>query len=330
MSSTDGITRPATSADVARLAGVSRTTVSSVLNGNAERFPEDTRQRVREAAARLNYRPSPAARSLVSGHSDMVVVLVPANGFGPNLQGAVEAAAERAKPLGASVVIRIAGPTPGATVDGIQALRPLAVLNFGGLAFREVATLEGAGIIVVPQLNSVSPSGSDSALGIEHLQADALLSNGPRPLWFADLHARQDPFDLNRGAELGRYCRELKLPAPREIGVPLNLPGAVAALETILQIDPQVGVACYNDDVALALLAASRQLGVSVPDQLAVVGMDYSVAGQLWSPRLTSIKVDTEELVRTLTDEMVARIAGNDQGWNTSGPLYQLMPGGTV
>ena len=330
MTSADGATRPATSADVARLAGVSRTTVSSVLNGNAARFPEETRQRVRDAAARLSYRPSPAARSLVSGRSDMIVVLVPATGFGLNLQEAVEALAERAKPLGASVVIRIGGPTPTATIEGIQALRPLAVLNFGGLVAHEIAVLESAGTIVVPSLESLRPSGSDSGTGIEHLQADALLSNGPRPLWFADLEAREDPFGLRRGAELGQYCRELKLPAPREIGVPLDLAGAVTALETILQIDPRVGVACYNDDVALALLAAARKLDVAVPEELAVVGMDFSVAGQLWWPRLVSIKVDTAELVRSLADEMVARIAGNDSGWNSAGPLYELMSGDTA
>lgn len=64
-----------TSADVARLAGVSRATVSYVLNNNATvRISEPTRHRVREAAAHLGYVPHAAARSLRAGHSRLVLL----------------------------------------------------------------------------------------------------------------------------------------------------------------------------------------------------------------------------------------------------------------
>jgi DNA-binding LacI/PurR family transcriptional regulator len=64
--------------DVARLAGVSRTTVSYVLNGRADTaIPEATRQRVLRAAAQLGYRPNGVARSLVSGKTQTIGVIVP-------------------------------------------------------------------------------------------------------------------------------------------------------------------------------------------------------------------------------------------------------------
>ena len=67
-----------TSADVARESGVSRTTVSYVLNGTPGTSISDaTRQRVLEAAARLGYAPSAAARTLRSGRSDLVLCLLP-------------------------------------------------------------------------------------------------------------------------------------------------------------------------------------------------------------------------------------------------------------
>jgi DNA-binding LacI/PurR family transcriptional regulator len=254
----EGQTKPATSADVARLAGVSRTTVSSVLNGNSARFPEATQLRVLEAAGRLNYRPSPAARSLVSGRSDIIVILVPATGFGANLQGAAEAVTERARPMNASVVVRFAGPSPASTIDGLQALRPLAVMNFGVLTAEDIRTLDGFGTLVVPRLDVEHPTGDDSGWGIARMQADALMAEGPRSLWFADQESRPDPFALHRGAELRRYCRAMKLPPPREIEVPLELAGAVEAVEAILQSDERSGVACYSDEVALAVLAAAR------------------------------------------------------------------------
>ena len=64
-----------TSADVARAAGVSRATVSYVLNDTARQsIPERTRARVRAAAAELNYTPNPAARALRSGRSTVTAV----------------------------------------------------------------------------------------------------------------------------------------------------------------------------------------------------------------------------------------------------------------
>ena len=60
--------------DVAREAGVSVTTVSHALNGKGRLNP-DTRQRVREVADRLGYRPNPAARSLVSGHTGLIAAI---------------------------------------------------------------------------------------------------------------------------------------------------------------------------------------------------------------------------------------------------------------
>src|SRR5262245_39796612 len=62
-----------TSKDIAELAGVSRTTVSFVLNNvPGMRIPEETRQRVLEAARRLNYHPDATARSMVSGRTNVV------------------------------------------------------------------------------------------------------------------------------------------------------------------------------------------------------------------------------------------------------------------
>ena len=66
-----GARRPATSRDVAEHAGLSRSTVSQVLNGYGDRFSAETRARVLAAASNLDYRPSQAARALVTGGSAM-------------------------------------------------------------------------------------------------------------------------------------------------------------------------------------------------------------------------------------------------------------------
>src|SRR4051812_43365688 len=81
---TTGRPRRATSADVAREAGVSRATVSYVLNDTPhQKIPEATRRRVLEAAARLGYAPSAAARTLRTGRSDVVLGMLPDWPIGP-------------------------------------------------------------------------------------------------------------------------------------------------------------------------------------------------------------------------------------------------------
>src|SRR5690242_1058944 len=75
-----------TSADVARLAGVSRATVSYVLNDRpGQSISTDTRSRVLDAAARLGYAPSAAARALRSGRSEVVLCLLPDWPIGPEV-----------------------------------------------------------------------------------------------------------------------------------------------------------------------------------------------------------------------------------------------------
>src|SRR3954470_23628440 len=87
----DGRLRRITSADVAREAGVSRTTVSYVLNETPhQKIPDATRQRVLDAVARLEYAPSAAARALQSGRSDVVLCLLPDWPIGPTVGALLE------------------------------------------------------------------------------------------------------------------------------------------------------------------------------------------------------------------------------------------------
>ena len=83
--------RRITSADVAREAGVSQTTVSFVLNGTpGQTIPEPTRRRVLEAARRLDYRPRASARALASGRSDVVLLALPGLPISANLSRFIE------------------------------------------------------------------------------------------------------------------------------------------------------------------------------------------------------------------------------------------------
>ena len=287
-------TRP-TSWDVARLAGVSRSTVSQILNGNDDRFPQETRDRVTTAAAELAYRPSRAGRSLVSGVSDLIVVVVPNVTFGRHLQDAVDSIANSSASRGMSVVVRYAGNDPVATLTAVLDLRPAIVIDLGVFDDETRSQIERSGIIAVPEQSKVSEMLENPNHLIGRLQVRHLLETPGRRLVSALLiDTRLDTFGPDRLQGVMDEAAALGAEPPIAIRIPLTLAGAVEALTAIVQANPGVplGVCCYNDDVAIAVIAAARELGLSVPSQVAVVGVDRTEIGQLIEPRLTSVSVD--------------------------------------
>ncbi|PWD51772.1 hypothetical protein C8046_15100 [Serinibacter arcticus] len=320
--------RPPTSADVAEHVGLSRATVSQILNGRGDRFLPETRERVREAAEALAYRPSRAGRTLVRGRDDTIVVLAPATTFGPNLQDAVDQVAVEMEEHGANVVVRFAGRTHEDTAAAILTMRPWAVVNLGYLTPTDAARLEAGGVTVVPPAAQIATATAEriGRDGIADLQVAALTARGPRRIAYAALSdSRADPWGPRRYDDVHAACRRLDLTTPRSIAVPLELDGAVRALASVVGEGP-VGLACYNDDVALAVLAAARELDLAVPEQVAVVGLDASPLGRLWSPRLTSVVYD----IRALMTLSVRTLVGDDAAPAPSGPLARLVPGDTT
>lgn len=318
---TDRSVKPATSLDVARRAGVSRSTVSNILNGNDARFPESTRLRVLSAASELEYQPSIAGRSLVSGRSDTIVVLVPNTSFGGNLQDAVDQVMIGTKLIGGNVVVRFASETPEVTRTAINTLRPLALVDFGVLSIDDRNWLEDRGTIIVPSRSNQQVTVPDGGIG--RLQGEILLERGVSRMWFAALSdERYDPYGPGRFSALQVFCAEHGLPQPGELAVELTRESGLAAVQSVLAEGGTAGIACYNDDVALALLAAAQKLGVAVPERLSVVGVDHTAIGQLWSPSLTTIDTDLRGLVNVLAEDLQARLSGAPVGVATSQHLH--------
>lgn len=292
---------------MARLAGVSRATVSRILNGDDQPFPPTTRRRVHEAATKLSYRPSGAARSLVRGHSDTVVIVTPDTRFSGHLQDSVDQVTSQVQPFGGNVVVRVASATNQVTIEALLGVRPFIVLNFGVLSPADVEILVQRGIVVVPEPSSTDAEPRDP--GVAALQATTLRRNGDRPLWYATTaDENPEPFSRERFTALVDYCAGQGLAPPEAVSVHLDVAGGSRALSIILREHERAAVACYNDEVALTLLAGARELGIEVPGRVALVGMDDSIAARLWAPRLTTVHVDMKgfiaDLVAQLRDQL--------------------------
>jgi DNA-binding LacI/PurR family transcriptional regulator len=292
----------ATSLDVARRAGLSRSTVSQVLNGNHERFPAETRERVEAAAAELGYRPSRAGRALVTGVSDLIVVAVPNVTFGRHLQDAVDRIAAATASRGMSVVVRYAGNDDDATLTAVLDLRPAVIVDLGVFYAPEARRiLEATGTRIVPDLAMIDRFAEHPNHLIGRIQADHLLERPGRRLVVATLDDdRDDYFGNERRQGVIDAARDAGLPEPATISVPLDRGRAGTALASVLDPGIPIGVCCYNDDVAIAVLAAARDLGLAVPGDVAVVGVDHTEIGALIDPPLTSIAIDMPGMIPAL------------------------------
>ncbi|MBP2328925.1 DNA-binding LacI/PurR family transcriptional regulator [Kibdelosporangium banguiense] len=322
----------ATTVDVARAAGVSRATVSHILNGRVAKFPEETRLRVHAAARELGYTPSIAGRALVNGRTDTVIVVLPNITIGFRMQEALDYVADHVKQLGASVLIRFAGRDSKSTLEAILYLRPLAVLDFGGLTGEDREAMERADVLVVPSTQTAQHGKGpllDQRIG--EVQVSALLASGPRQIVYVGLDDERDraQIDLNRQAGVTLACQKRGLPAPSGVTIQLSVDEAAQTLRPLFGTLP-VGVACYNDDVATAVLAACRKMGLRVPEDVSIVGVDHTPLGQLLDPPLTTVAVDVAREVEQTIGEMTSRVT--DVPWipQSVEGAATLVPGGTT
>ncbi|MFJ8588334.1 LacI family DNA-binding transcriptional regulator [Streptomyces sp. NPDC093595] len=308
-----------TSADVARLAGVSRATVSYVLNNtSAVRISEPTRRRVRQAAEELGYVPHAAARSLRAGRTRIVLLPTAHIPVGPlysrflsELQGAL-------RRLDYTVV------QYGSTgLDGDEAarawaeLRPVAVVSFGEVALtpQGVAVLKRSGARAVITLGRQPVEGAH-ALAMDQRQVGAraaahLLERGYRRIGVVvpeepGLAVFSGPrLDGVRAtaAAAGAGVRPLALGYTEESAA------ALAARWTELGLD---AVFAYNDEYAMLLMRALQDAGVDVPGDTAVIGADDLLLGRLLRPRLSTVRIAMETGQRLA--ELVDRVVRDPEG----------------
>ncbi|GIF08013.1 LacI family DNA-binding transcriptional regulator [Actinoplanes siamensis] len=301
--------RRITSADVARRAGVSRATVSYVLNATpGQSISPATRSRVLEAAAGLGYAPSAAARTLRTGRSDVVLCLLPdwpiGNEVG-NLLGNLSTELARA---GLTFVAHPGSRADRPIAEIWKAITPAAVLSFSDFSDGETEAMRAAGVaLVVALLGRAGRHGRELEVPqqlIGRRQAEHLCGAGHRRLGYA---YPDDP-------RLQIFA-EPRLSGVRAFGepvvrtVPLDAGPAADAVARWCA-DGVTGICAYNDEVALAVLAGARRLGPGAPAGLAVIGVDDIPAARLAVPPLTTVTTDQRMLAVHLATTVVAAVGG--------------------
>ncbi|MGW0946739.1 LacI family DNA-binding transcriptional regulator [Streptomyces sp. NPDC002623] len=312
-----GPSRRATIHDVARLAGVSRQTVSRAVNDKGEIDPA-TKERVLEAARLLNYRPSRFARGLVRKGAVTAGLVIPdlMNPFFPEVAaGVLEAAEQR----GWQVVVwdsRIDYAREREALDVLSHQADAVVGYFKNEDEVLARHLGGVPLVLLergPQQTRFAAVGIDAAAGLEQGIAH-LVGAGHRRIGMVDGDRLTVP-----GAR-----REAFLAEVRRHGLSVDdswivlspehsVAGGEAGMERLLDARPEItAVFGFNDLIAVGAMRAARRRGRRIPDDLAVMGFDGLSLGELVEPALTTLHLDKRRLGR-LAVEQVARLRAGQE-----------------
>ncbi|MGC5039316.1 LacI family DNA-binding transcriptional regulator [Streptomyces sp. DT190] len=295
-----GSTRP-TSRDVAQAAGVSQAAVSLVLGDKWRgRVSQATAERVREAARDLGYRPNLAARNLRLGRTRTVLLVVPAlttEFFAGVYTGAARVAAEH----GFGVVLYPSPEGIGPARDPFaSAQAALDGVLASSMAADALTAIRGEALPLV-MLDS-DPAGSlgaatvnlDIADGVRQV-AEHLLSLGHRRVLHLAAEVPSWTFEV-RARELAARLSGVPGTSVTTARSPISIEGAVPAAEAALSAPgPRpTAVVCDDDLLAAGVYKAARRLGLRIPDDLSVTGLDDLALATAIDPELTTVRLDAE------------------------------------
>ncbi|MFC8372319.1 MULTISPECIES: LacI family DNA-binding transcriptional regulator [unclassified Streptomyces] len=296
-------TRP-TSRDVAQAAGVSQAAVSLVLGDKWRgRVSEATAERVREAARTLGYRPNLAARNLRLGRTRTVLLVVPAltTEF---FAGVYTGAARVASRHGFGVVLYPSPEGIGPARDPFaSAQAALDGVIASSMAAEALTAIRGEALPLV-MLDS-DPGGSvgaatvnlDIADGVRQV-TDHLLALGHRHFLHLAADVASWTFEV-RARELAARLRKVPGTSLRTARAPISIKGADVSAEAALSgaaavPDRPTAVVCDDDHLAAGTYKAARRLGLRVPEDLSVTGLDDLALASAIDPELTTVRLDAE------------------------------------
>jgi DNA-binding LacI/PurR family transcriptional regulator len=305
--------------DVARHCGVSRATVSLVLN-DSPLVAEKTRDRVRQAMTELGYVYNRAAASLRTQHSDAIgVVLTNITNpyFAEIAAGLQDTLTSRSVPLLAvsgedrDLQHRLVRSLVERNVEGIL------LVPAHGTTPNDLPDLVGTPLVLLARrLNGIDADyvGAQNRDG-GYAAAEHLHSHGCRRIAFvggyADSSAREE-----RAGGVEEFLNDhgLQLPAEYSVVCEPARPQAREAAMRLLTQDPDVdGIICFSDVVAFGVLDAIADMGRSIGSDVRVIGFDDVHDAGLNRPSLSSVAVPARETGRRAAQLVLERAAGSTE-----------------
>ena len=290
-------------ADVAKLAGVSLQTVSRVIN-DSPHVREETRERMQDAMRKLEYRPNPVARALVTGRSRTLgVVSFDTTLYGPasTLFG-IERAAHEADYFVSIVSLREL--TSAAVVSAVERLRDQGVDGILVVAPQESAT---QALLHLPEdvpvvAAEAGPDDSVPLVAVDQIEGarlatQHLLELGHKTVWHIS-----GPSDwLEAEDRMNGWRRTLDAAGASAPPVLVGDWSARAGHELgreLAERDDVTAVFVANDQMALGLLRTLHEAGRRIPGDISVVGFDDIPEAAYFTPPLTTVRQNFNEMGR--------------------------------
>lgn len=305
-------------ADVARAAGVSKPTVSRVLNGRGDASPTTVRK-VEDAVKRLGYRPSRVARGLATQKTFTLGLTVPELSnpyFAEIAQGAEIEAWKHGYKVFLCNVFKEPGQEQAVLesfedqgVDGVI----LCSTRLAGKKLEALLARQRATVLI----NCTVKSGVAGMIRIDHtwgmkLAVDHLLRSGKRNLALLSGPSNWPTARARiSGFKVALETSGLKVDEGCIVGCS-QVEGAERVTRQLLDRQSQIdGLVCFNDIIAAGALRGCFEHGRCVPDDIAVVGNDDIPMAALLTPPLTTLRVPKLDIgasaVRMLLDRLVGR-----------------------
>lgn len=307
--------------DIARHAGVTKTTVSRALNDRPDVNPE-TRDRIAEIAERLGYVPSATAKVLRTGRSHSMGMALPSFTW-PGILEILRGVSDALDGLGYQVTLfpltrgeeaerdLVFRVMPSLPMDGLILILPPGMLRYVG----ELAS-RGVPVVLIddrvehrdrdfPSVGTTNVTGAQAAT--RHL-----LQLGRRRIAIITGPDEQD-VSKNRLAGYQAALEEAGVPFRQELVVRGNFEppsGRVAAESLLASREPFDAIFASNDQMALGALRALNAAGVCVPQDVALVGFDDDLAGRFTMPALTTVHQPLYEMGSAAARTVVAAAEG--------------------
>ncbi|MHB8636220.1 MAG: LacI family DNA-binding transcriptional regulator [Fimbriimonadaceae bacterium] len=316
-------TMPVTIKDIARHLGVSVSTVSYALNGGPRPVRNDVRDKVLAAASALDYRPNHLARTLITGRS-FTIGVVPTElttnlTKSPYFTGCLDGIVNAAEVLGQDVLLytRFDQTSPVAFVnalldgraDGLLFLAPSVDSPALEQLSDKIPIVIASGTDV-PGLPSFT---CDNRHGV-YQAIDYLVSLGHRRI--GNLHGKMHLVD---GIERLNAFRDAMIEFDADLrnewiacGDFTPMGGFEAGRRMLERTPRPTAIFCANDEMAAGLLQAAYSLGLSVPEDISVIGFDDVPTASLLHPSLTTVRQPLEELGAAALHALIAQINGDD------------------
>lgn len=304
--------------DVARLAGVSKTTVSRILNGNYSQATEETKDKVLKVISELNYRPNPMARGLKQMRTNIIGIVL-SNLSNPFWSRVLEGVEDTCRQSGYSLMVCNSSEDSGREAELIE-----------GLQLRQVD-----GIIVNPTVNNrelfeeiVKKKYPLIVINrrIEGLDVDDVVMDNKRGAWLAVDHllgaGRRKPVcvvyrpegvstwqDRLLGFEEAMSEKGLEVTEQQILRVDNAIGRVKAAVIAYFKGKPDAdAIFSTNNMMTLEILEGLKELGLRVPEDIALIGYDETIWAKHLNPPLTTVRQPAYEMGKIAAKNLIQKI----------------------